>query len=116
MKKRNPTKLEFLAVLSLAALASSASQSAFAQAKGSMVVSYKDDLATLDPQVGYDWQNWPAIKMLFDALLDYKPGTTVLEPRIAAALPTITDGAKVTPSSCGPTSSSPTGAPWSRTT
>ena len=59
-----------------------------------MVVTYKDDIATLDPQVGYDWQNWPAIKMVFEALLDYKPGTTTLEPRIAAAMPTITDGGK----------------------
>ena len=37
-------------------------------AKGGMVIAYKDDLATLDPQVGYDWQNWPAIKMVFDAI------------------------------------------------
>ena len=94
MKKRSMKKLKLLALLSVAVVCSSLSQSAFAQAKGSMVVSYKDDLATLDPQVGYDWQNWPAIKMLFDALLDYKPGTTVLEPRIAAAMPTITDGGK----------------------
>jgi ABC-type transport system substrate-binding protein len=63
-------------------------------AKGGMVIAYKDDLATLDPQVGYDWQNWPAIKMVFDALLDYKPGTTDLEPRIAAAMPKVGDGGK----------------------
>ena len=24
---------------------------------GSMVVSYKDDIATLDSAIGYDWQN-----------------------------------------------------------
>jgi oligopeptide transport system substrate-binding protein len=63
-------------------------------AKGGMVIAYKDDLATLDPQVGYDWQNWPAIKMVFDALLDYKPGTADLEPRIAAAMPKVGDGGK----------------------
>jgi oligopeptide transport system substrate-binding protein len=63
-------------------------------AKGGMVIAYKDDIATLDPQVGYDWQNWPAIKMVFDALLDYKPGTTDLEPRIAAAMPKVGDGGK----------------------
>ena len=27
-------------------------------AKDSMVVSYKDDVSTLDPAIGYDWQNW----------------------------------------------------------
>jgi ABC-type transport system substrate-binding protein len=63
-------------------------------ASGGMVIAYKDDIATLDPQVGYDWQNWPAIKMVFDALLDYKPGTTDLEPRIAAAMPKVGDGGK----------------------
>lgn len=64
----------------------------FAQAQqrgGEMVVSYKDDVTTLDPAIGYDWQNWPMEKMVFDALLDYKPGTTTLEPRLAAKLPTV---------------------------
>ena len=83
-----------IAVLTAALTSSTLSSSALAQSAKSMVVSYKDDLATLDPQVGYDWQNWPAIKMLFDALLDYKPGTTTLEPRIAAAMPTLSDGGK----------------------
>ena len=27
---------------------------------GAMTVVYKDDLATLDPAIGYDWTNWPA--------------------------------------------------------
>ena len=26
---------------------------------GSIVITYKDDVATLDPAIGYDWQNWP---------------------------------------------------------
>ena len=29
---------------------------------GNMVVTYKDDVATLDPAIGYDWQNWSMIK------------------------------------------------------
>ena len=24
---------------------------------GQMIVAYKDDISTLDPQIGYDWQN-----------------------------------------------------------
>jgi ABC-type transport system substrate-binding protein len=55
----------------------------------SMVVAYKDDYVTLDPALGYDPQNWPAIKMMFDGLLDYKPGSSQLEPRIAASLPNV---------------------------
>ena len=29
------------------------------------IVTYKDDLATLDPAIGYDWQNWSMIKSMF---------------------------------------------------
>ena len=58
-------------------------------ANKNMVVSYRDGYATLDPALGYDPQTWPAVKMLFDGLLDYKPGTSQLEPRIAAAMPTV---------------------------
>ncbi|MCX6064639.1 MAG: ABC transporter substrate-binding protein, partial [Chloroflexi bacterium] len=58
------------------------------QKGGEMIVAYKDDLATLDPAIGYDWTNWPAIKMVFDGLLDYDSGTT-LQPRLAEAMPTL---------------------------
>ncbi|MBL8708624.1 MAG: ABC transporter substrate-binding protein [Rhodospirillaceae bacterium] len=50
---------------------------------GSMIVTYKDDVSTLDPAIGYDWQNWSMIKSLFDGLMDYEPGTTVLRKDIA---------------------------------
>jgi len=55
---------------------------------GSMIIAYKDDLATLDPAIGYDWTNWPAIKLVFDGLLDYDSGTTIM-PRLAESLPTV---------------------------
>jgi ABC-type transport system substrate-binding protein len=55
---------------------------------GEIIVAYKDDLATLDPAIGYDWTNWPAIKMVFDGLLDYDSGTTI-QPRVAEALPQV---------------------------
>lgn len=50
---------------------------------GSIIVTYKDDVSTLDPAIGYDWQNWSMIKSLFDGLMDYKPGTTELVPDLA---------------------------------
>ncbi|MEP9399624.1 ABC transporter substrate-binding protein [Mesorhizobium sp. KR2-14] len=50
---------------------------------GSMIVTYKDDVSTLDPAIGYDWQNWSMIKSLFDGLMDYEPGTTTLKKDIA---------------------------------
>ena len=36
-----------------------------------MSVAYQNDIATLDPAIGYDWNNWPMEKMVFDALMDY---------------------------------------------
>lgn len=61
---------------------------------GEITVVYKDDLATLDPAVGYDWTNWPAIKMVFDGLLDYDD-TTNITPRLAEAMPEVSDDATV---------------------
>jgi oligopeptide transport system substrate-binding protein len=64
------------------------------QRGGTVTVVYKDDLATLDPAIGYDWTNWPTIKMVFDGLLDYDD-TTNITPRLAESLPEISDDATV---------------------
>ncbi|MGQ9787396.1 MAG: ABC transporter substrate-binding protein, partial [Anaerolineae bacterium] len=58
------------------------------QRGGAIVVAYKDDLATLDPAIAYDWTNWPAVKMVFDGLLDYDDTTNLL-PRLAEAMPEV---------------------------
>ena len=63
-----------------------------AQAGGSIVITYKDDVSTLDPAIGYDWQNWSIIKSLFDGLMDYKPGTTELVPALAESYTITNDG------------------------
>ena len=59
---------------------------------GSMVVTYKDDISTFDPAIGYDWQNWSMIKSLFDGLMDYEPGTTELIPDLAETYSISEDG------------------------
>lgn len=64
------------------------------QSGGAMTIAYKDDLATLDPAIGYDWTNWPAEKMVFDGLLDYDK-TTNLEPRLAEGMPQVSADARV---------------------
>jgi peptide/nickel transport system substrate-binding protein len=64
------------------------------QKGGSLTVAYKDDLATLDPAIGYDWTNWPAEKLVFDGLLDYDSGTTIM-PRLAESLPQVNPDATV---------------------
>ncbi|WP_106753587.1 ABC transporter substrate-binding protein [Pannonibacter carbonis] len=59
---------------------------------GGIVITYKDDVATLDPAIGYDWQNWSMIKSLFDGLMDYEPGTTNLRPGLAESYEATADG------------------------
>jgi ABC-type transport system substrate-binding protein len=61
-------------------------------AAGEIVITYKDDVSTLDPAIGYDWQNWSIIKSLFDGLMDYKPGTTELVPDLAESYAISPDG------------------------
>ncbi len=59
---------------------------------GTITITYKDDVATLDPAIGYDWQNWSMIKSLFDGLMDYVPGTTELRPGLAESYEISEDG------------------------
>ncbi|MCR4283488.1 MAG: ABC transporter substrate-binding protein, partial [Bauldia sp.] len=63
-----------------------------AHAAGDIVITYKDDVSTLDPAIGYDWQNWSMIKSLFDGLMDYKPGTTDLVTDLAESYEITNDG------------------------
>ena len=72
-----------------------AAPAAFAAAPkqgGAATITFNNDLTTLDPQVGYDWQNWSVIKSIFDGLMDYKPGTTELEPDLAESYTVSDDG------------------------
>jgi ABC-type transport system substrate-binding protein len=59
---------------------------------GAMTVTYKDDISTLDPAIGYDWQNWSMIKALFNGLMDYAAGTYDLEPDLAKSYTISPDG------------------------
>ena len=59
---------------------------------GGTVVTYKDDISTLDPAIGYDWQNWSMITSLFSRLMAYKPGTTELVPSLAEGFEVAPDG------------------------
>ena len=71
-------------MLSAALVVTSCSSSGDSEASGgSIIVAYQNDIATLDPAIGYDWQNWSIIKSLFSRLLDYEPGTTNLVPDLA---------------------------------
>lgn len=74
------------------ALAQDAGMDPNAKQGGSITITYKDDVATLDPAIGYDWQNWSMIKSIFDGLMDYAPGTTELRPGLAESYEISDDG------------------------
>ena len=90
MKK---TFLSGISALALGLAISFGAQAEDIKQGGSMIVTYKDDVSTLDPAIGYDWQNWSMIKSIFDGLMDYEPGTTNLRPEIAESY-TISDDGK----------------------
>lgn len=78
--------------LALPAAASDYTPDPAAKQGGTITITYKDDVATLDPAIGYDWQNWSMIKSLFDGLMDYVPGTTELRPGLAESYTISEDG------------------------
>ncbi|MBY3049890.1 ABC transporter substrate-binding protein [Rhizobium laguerreae] len=59
---------------------------------GDIVVTYKDDITTLDPAIGYDWVNWSMIKSLYSRLMDYAPGTPNPVPSLAESFTVSPDG------------------------
>lgn len=81
-------------VLALGMASATAQETLDPKAKqgGAITITYKDDVATLDPAIGYDWQNWSMIKSLFDGLMDYEPGTTKLRPELAESYEISPDG------------------------
>ena len=81
-----------VAWLALALLCAVFGAYAAAQQGGRAVVSFQVDVSTLDPAIGYDWQNWSIIKSLFDGLMDYEPGTTNLKPHLAESYTVSDDG------------------------
>jgi peptide/nickel transport system substrate-binding protein/oligopeptide transport system substrate-binding protein len=62
------------------------------QQGGDIIVTYKDDIATLDPAIGYDWVNWSMIKSLYSRLMDYEPGTANLITSLAETFGVSDDG------------------------
>ncbi|EEW23769.1 ABC transporter substrate-binding protein [Rhodobacter ferrooxidans] len=81
-----------LLALTLPALAEEYTPDPNAKQGGVMLMTYKDDVATLDPAIGYDWQNWSMIRSLFDGLMDYVPGTTDLRLGLAESFEISDDG------------------------
>jgi len=90
--KRLLTSTALIAALAMPAIAQEYTPDPNAQPGGAITITYKDDVATLDPAIGYDWQNWSMIKSIFDGLMDYIPGTTELRPGLAESYEISEDG------------------------
>ncbi|MGX9854541.1 ABC transporter substrate-binding protein [Limimaricola variabilis] len=90
--KRLLTSTALIAALAMPAIAQDYTPDPNAQPGGAITITYKDDVATLDPAIGYDWQNWSMIKSIFDGLMDYVPGTTELRPGLAESYEISEDG------------------------
>jgi peptide/nickel transport system substrate-binding protein/oligopeptide transport system substrate-binding protein len=87
-------KIASLVVVAALVLAGCSSDGDSGKAGGSITVAYQNDISTLDPAIGYDWQNWSIIKSLFGGLMDYEPGTSNLVPNLASEEPEISADGK----------------------
>src|SRR5436305_3014837 len=94
-KRRHRTwALTLMLALVVSGMTAAKTLAAHTHASGGVLTQgFKNDLATLDPAIGYDYNNWPAEKMVFDGLLDYNDGTSI-EPRLASRMPAISNGGK----------------------
>ncbi|WP_407936394.1 ABC transporter substrate-binding protein [Limnochorda pilosa] len=90
-RRRAPVGVGLL-VLALSVVLIGTAPALAQQRGGRMVVSYLSDVTTLDPAIGYDWQNWSIIKSIFDGLMDYVPGTTNLRTHLAESYAISPDG------------------------
>ena len=59
---------------------------------GTLLISFKDDLKTLDPAIGYDTDSWSIERQIYNGLLDYNGFTTNLKPDIAESYTISSDG------------------------
>src|SRR5210317_1573527 len=89
---KNVLMVTLVVCLSIALGTTPAATAAQIKQGGAMTVTYKDDISTLDPAIGYDWQNWSMIKALFNGLMDYEAGTYNLEPDLAESFTISPDG------------------------
>jgi ABC-type transport system substrate-binding protein len=92
MMKRKLLKSAAMALVLTTGLATFARAEDTPNQGGTIVVTYKDDMATLDPAIGYDWQNWSMINSMFSRLVDYKFGTTEIAPSLADSWTVSPDG------------------------
>src|SRR6476469_5134975 len=82
--KRRPKLLLLAAALAVGALAQTATAAHHeAAATGTMIYAGAADPTYLDPAVVSDGESFRVTKQIFEGLVDLKPGTTTVIPRLA---------------------------------
>jgi peptide/nickel transport system substrate-binding protein len=76
----------------LSARAISAARAADIKNGGTLTVDYMNEMASLDPAVGYDPASWNLIRALFDGLMGFESGTTNVVPYLAESYTVSPDG------------------------
>jgi len=95
MKRRPITRLALMAAgtILVAACANTAPTGGEQPTSGgTLLISLKDDLKTLDPAIGYDTTSWAIERQIYNGLLDYDGFTTKLKPDIAESYNISSDG------------------------
>lgn len=57
-----------------------------------ITITFQDNFVTLDPAIGYDWQNTTVIRNIFNGLVTYKPGSAQIIPDLASDYSLSADG------------------------
>ena len=57
---------------------------------GTLSISFSSEVDSLDPALGYDIVSWPAERLIYESLVTYDEGTTLI-PGLAEAMPEISE-------------------------
>jgi ABC-type transport system substrate-binding protein len=68
----------------------SPSPSAASDQGGTLSIGFESDIQYSDPALAYDFVSWPANRLMFETLVTYDAGTTLV-PALAAEMPRISD-------------------------
>ena len=75
------------------AASSAASEPAAIPQGGTLSIGWNGEIQWLDPALGYDVTSWPAERLVFEQLLGYDKGTTLI-PLLADGMPTVSADGK----------------------
>ena len=88
---KSKTIVVLVSVIVLASMLLSACGKAEVSSADTIIIGTTDKIASLDPADSYSTHDWEIIKNVSDGLVNWKPGTTDLEPVLATDLGTVSD-------------------------